>query len=84
MNRSRLTLAAVLSVAAFAAQAESPDASAPSARSERTRAEVQADFIANRDRVAAFSREDSGSSYLAAHRATAAAPVLAGQPVNAQ
>lgn len=122
MNRSRLALATLLSVAAFAATAETPDPSgqfaarvsagttvqAPVAqatkaapgnsanvwstrynpldhfRSERTRAEVQADFVANRDRVAAFTREDSGSAYLAAHRGVVAAPVLAGQPVNAQ
>jgi hypothetical protein len=31
----------------------------------RTRAEVTAGFMAARDRVAAFNREDSGSSYLA-------------------
>jgi hypothetical protein len=121
MNRSSLALAAVLSVAAFAANAESPDPSGQFAastasqqtratvqaqqaqarqagvnpwsssynplksfRSERTRADVQADFVANRDRVAAFTREDSGSAFLATNRATVAAPVLAGQPVNAQ
>jgi hypothetical protein len=121
MNRSSLALAAVLSVAAFAATAETPDPSGQFAvrtnsqqtraavqaqqveakqagvnpwstsynplksfRSERSRADVQADYIANRDRVAAFTREDSGSAYLANNRATVAAPVVAGQPVNAQ
>lgn len=122
MNRSRLALAAILSTAAFIAQAESPDPSgqfaAPltaraavqkpashaakvtpgnsanawstrynpldSFESQRTRAEVQADYIANRDRVSAFTREDSGSAFLAGNRARVAAPLLAGQPVNAQ
>ena len=121
MNRSRLALAAALSIAAFAATAETPDPSGQFAtgasgqltraavhsqlvqarqagenpwatsynplksfRSDRSRAEVQADYVANRDRVAAFTREDSGAAYLAANRTTVAAPVLAGQPVNAQ
>jgi hypothetical protein len=53
-------------------------------QSQRTRAEVQADYVANRDRVAAFTREDSGSAFLAVNRGRIAAPVLAGQPVNAQ
>lgn len=37
-------------------------------RGERTRAQVQGDFIASRDRIAAFTGEDSGSAYLAAHQ----------------
>ncbi|MDB5751750.1 MAG: hypothetical protein JWP65_2171 [Ramlibacter sp.] len=52
-------------------------------RSTKTRAEVQAEYIANRDAVAAMNREDSGSAYLAAHR-TGAASQLAGTPANAQ
>jgi hypothetical protein len=60
--------------------AAGPTLESPAARSEaelraeeyklqigpaRTRAEVTAGFMAARDRVAAFNREDSGSSYLA-------------------
>ena len=35
------------------------------ARSSKTRAEVTAEFMASRSEVAAFTGEDSGSSYLA-------------------
>jgi hypothetical protein len=51
----------------------------------RTRAEVRAEYIASRDSVAAMTREDSGSAYLAARPAgSREARHLAGQPVNAQ
>jgi hypothetical protein len=120
MTRS-VVFASILSVAAFAAQAESPDASGqfgasvnsgksvaavradaaqaprvvgnpwstqynPLANftSQRTRAQVQADYVADRDRVAAFTGEDSGSAYLAARQPVNGARVFAGQPVNAQ
>jgi len=53
-------------------------------RSERSRAEVQADYIASRDRVAAFTGEDSGAAYLAAHKPAFSGATVAGQPVNAQ
>lgn len=53
-------------------------------RSSKTRAQVTADFIANRDTVAAMTGEDSGSAYLAQNKALPNAPVYAGQPVNAQ
>lgn len=53
-------------------------------RSERSRADVTADFIASRDRVAAFTGEDSGAAYLAAHKPAYAGATVAGQPVNAQ
>jgi hypothetical protein len=52
-------------------------------RGQRTRADVQAEYLRSRDEVAALTSEDSGSAYLAI-RTPAAAPVLAGQPVNAQ
>lgn len=55
-------------------------------RGTRTRAEVTAEYINSRDAVAAMTREDSGSAWLAAHN-TLPAPVarqLAGQPFNAQ
>ena len=50
--------------------------------SGRTRAEVQAEYIASRDRVAAFTSEDSGSAYLASHKGEQAAQQFAGQRVN--
>ena len=121
MNRKSLALAAALSVAAFAAQAESPNpagqfaASTPvqqtratvqsdlvqyrttgvnpwstsynplkAFRSERSRAEVQAEYIASRDAVSAMTAEDSGSAYLAAHKPATVNQQLAGQPFNAQ
>jgi hypothetical protein len=53
-------------------------------QSTKTRAQVQAEYIAGRDAVAAFNSEDSGSAYLAAHQAVRPATQLAGQPANAQ
>ena len=53
-------------------------------QSTRSRAEVTAEYLASRDAVAAMTREDSGSSYLAARRTTTAPRQFAGQPVNAQ
>jgi hypothetical protein len=38
-------------------------------QSQRTRNQVQADYIASRDRVAAMTGEDSGAAYLAQHGA---------------
>jgi hypothetical protein len=52
-------------------------------RSQRTRDQVAAEYLAARDRVAAFTGEDSGSAYLASHPAIAAT-TLAGQPQRAQ
>ena len=52
-------------------------------KSAKTRAQVTAEYLADRDAVAAMNGEDSGSAYLAQHNATPAAPVFAGQPVNA-
>lgn len=52
-------------------------------RSQKTRAEVTADYLRSRDAVAAFTGEDSGSVALADRTDTAAATV-AGRPVNAQ
>ena len=52
---------------------------------QRTRAEVTAEYLASRNAVEALTREDSGSSYLAAHKAPIGADrQLAGTPVNAQ
>jgi len=53
-------------------------------QSSRTRDQVTADYVASRDAVAAMTREDSGSAYLAARPSAAPVRHLAGQPVNAQ
>jgi hypothetical protein len=54
-------------------------------KGQRSRAEVEAEYFAGRDAVAALTAEDSGSAYLAAHQPAApAARQLAGQPFNAQ
>lgn len=52
--------------------------------SQRTRADVRAEYLASRNEVAALTREDSGSAYLAqlAARHQAVATNLAGQPAN--
>jgi hypothetical protein len=52
--------------------------------SGKTRAQVSAGYLASRNEVAALSGEDSGAAWLAARASAVAAPVLAGQPVNAQ
>ncbi|MES2635200.1 MAG: hypothetical protein V4669_19700 [Pseudomonadota bacterium] len=52
--------------------------------SQRTRAQVQAEYLANRDTVAAMISEDSGSAYLARRNAPASYTRFAGTPVNAQ
>ena len=53
-------------------------------RSEKSRADVTADYLASRSRVAAFTGEDSGSAFLAQNRSRTAGTTLAGQPQNAQ
>ena len=53
-------------------------------QSQKTRAQVEAEYIASRAAVAAMTSEDSGSAYLAAHRPATEVRHLAGQPVNAQ
>lgn len=54
-------------------------------RSTNSRADVTAEFLRSRNETAAFTGEDSGSAWLAARGQQApSAPVLAGQPVNAQ
>ena len=50
----------------------------------KTRAQVTAEYIQSREAVAATTGEDSGAAWLAQRAPAAAAPVLAGQPVNAQ
>jgi len=54
------------------------------ATAERSRAQVRDEFLASRDRVAAFTAEDSGSAYLAATSVAPEGVHLAGQPRSAQ
>jgi hypothetical protein len=54
-------------------------------KSTLTRAQVQAEYIASRDEVAALNGEDSGSAYLARGMTSEVDRTrLAGQPLNAQ
>ena len=53
-------------------------------QSTKTRAQVTAEFLQSRDQTAALTREDSGSAYLSLRTPSIAAPIVAGQPVNAQ
>jgi len=53
-------------------------------QSTKTRAQVTAEYLQSRDATAALNGEDSGSAYLSARTPSVAAPILAGQPVNAQ
>jgi len=53
-------------------------------QSAKTRAQVTAEYLRSRDETAALTGEDSGSAYLSARTPSVAAPILAGQPVNAQ
>ncbi|MEO5670321.1 MAG: DUF4148 domain-containing protein [Ramlibacter sp.] len=54
-------------------------------QSAKSRAQVQAEYIADRDQVAALTSEDSGSAYLAHVAATRqVGTTLAGTPFNAQ
>ena len=45
---------------------------------------MTAEYIQSREAVAATTGEDSGAAWLAQRAPAAAAPVLAGHPVNAQ
>jgi hypothetical protein len=53
-------------------------------RDGKTRAQVTSEFRQSREQSAALIGEDSGSAYLSNRAPAAPAPVLAGQPVNAQ
>lgn len=89
MNRIAAASIAI-AIAAFAGIASADDITIESqpvvqGTSAKTRAQVTAEFLASRKEAAAFTGEDSGSAWIAAHGRQAAAPVLAGQPVkNAQ
>jgi len=52
--------------------------------STKSRAQVTAEYVQSRDAIAAMTGEDSGSAYLSARARALPAPVLAGQPFNAQ
>lgn len=53
-------------------------------QSARSRADVVAEYVASRGRVAAMTGEDSGSAYLAAAHPRSAGALLAGSPRSAQ
>ncbi|MEO5670723.1 MAG: DUF4148 domain-containing protein [Ramlibacter sp.] len=53
-------------------------------QSARSRADVQAEYIADRDQVAAMTAEDSGSAFLAQAPVRNHLATLAGTPVNGQ
>ncbi len=53
-------------------------------QSTRTRTAVQAEYLAERDQVAAMNAEDSGSTYLARAVTRNHSTTLAGTPVNGQ
>jgi len=82
MNRT--LVAAIALVAASSAFAESPLAGNTQFTGAKSRAEVTAEYLRSRDATTAFTGEDSGSAYLSARAPGVAAPVVAGQPVNAQ
>ena len=48
-------------------------------RGQKTSQQVRNEFLANREAVSALNSEDSGSAYLASHKASNAASQLAGQ-----
>ena len=52
--------------------------------SDKTRAQVTAEFLSDRAEVAASNSEDGGASWRAARAGRPLNPVLAGTPVNAQ
>ena len=83
---AKLTVSALL-LAAFAGSALADDPTVVDEHfvSGRSRAEVQAEYLASRGEVRALTGEDSGSAYLAQARGTSL-PVstLAGTPVNAR
>ena len=53
-------------------------------RGGKSRAQVTSEFQQSRDEAGALNGEDSGSAWLASRTPAAPAPLLAGQPVNAQ
>lgn len=54
-------------------------------KSDKSRDQVTAEYLASRNQVAAFNSEDSGSAYLAQYRVRGTGTTLAGQPQrNAQ
>jgi Skp family chaperone for outer membrane proteins len=81
---TRTLIAAIALVAASTAFAESPTIDNTAFVSTKTRAQVTADYVQSRNVTAALTAEDSGSAYLATRTQRGAAPVVAGQPTNAQ
>jgi hypothetical protein len=85
MNRLLAATVAVASIAfAGAALADDITIDNTHAVSSKTRAEVRADYLASRQQVAALTREDSGSQYLAASAQAERAALIAGRNTTAQ
>jgi hypothetical protein len=86
MNR-KLAIALVLATAAAGnAFADDITVETVAFKSTATRADVQAQYVAERDAVAAMTREDSGAAYLARQDAqdNAASPVAAAPAARQQ
>lgn len=87
-TRAEVNAEAVAAVAAGQLRPSNPHASAyvqPELKSNLTRAQVVAEFLADRDEASALVAEDSGSTYLAKQgNGTRDRQYLAGTPVNAQ
>ena len=85
---NRIATALAFAAAAVAGSAYADDITVDNSQfvSQKTRAEVRADYIASRNEVNAFTGEDSGSAYLQASngRVFNGSTTLAGTPVNAQ
>jgi hypothetical protein len=87
-TRAEVNAEAVGAVAAGKLRPSNPHASAyvqPALDTTTTRAQVVAEFLANRDEAAAIASEDSGAAYLAKlGNHSAYREYLAGTPANAQ
>lgn len=87
-TRAEVNAEVMAAVAAGKLRPSNPHASAyvqPALTSDLTRAQVVAEFLADRDEATAMVAEDSGSSYLAKlGNGTRDRQYLAGTPANAQ
>jgi hypothetical protein len=87
-TRAEVNAEAVAAVAAGKLRPSNPHASAyvqPALTSGTTRAQVVAEFLADREEATAMTGEDSGSAYLAKlGNQSAYREYLAGTPANAQ
>jgi hypothetical protein len=87
-TRAEVNAEAVSAVAAGKLRPSNPHASAsvqPALNSTTTRAQVVAEFLANRDEAVAMTGEDSGAAYIAKLGTPSAYhEYVAGTPTNAQ